>query len=71
MNSGSYANFATVLHDADDPRDAAYNGDIAPVWNAAVNTTGSPGFAASVGIPQTAASGLRIYERYFYLDTTP
>jgi prepilin-type N-terminal cleavage/methylation domain-containing protein len=37
-------------------------------WNNAI--TGN-GFAATAGIPQKAASAIRIYERYFYLTTPP
>ena len=38
---------------------------MAQTWNNAVN---SSTFAATVGIPQSAASQVRIYQRYFYLN---
>ena len=33
------------------------------------NAIFSPGFAFSVGIPQLAAGQVRIYQRFFYLNT--
>lgn len=40
--------------------------DVAQAWNAAVE---SPNFAGLVGIPKPSAAAVRIYQRYFYLDT--
>ncbi len=57
----------TVFNNAQDlSNDATYKGDVAPAWNAVVN---SSSFATTTGIPQSAVKGLRIYERFFYLDT--
>jgi hypothetical protein len=38
---------------------------MAQTWNAAVNSTN---FASKSGIPQAAASQVRIYQRTFYLN---
>ena len=58
----------TVFSDAKDAaNDTIYGGDIAAAWNAAVINSRS--FATKAGIPVRAAEGVRVYERYFYLDT--
>jgi hypothetical protein len=60
---------ATLLPDAlDSTSDPVYHGDIAPAWNAVVQ---SPTFANKAGIPQAAAAAVRVYERSFPLDTQP
>jgi prepilin-type N-terminal cleavage/methylation domain-containing protein len=46
--------------------DAVNGSTPAAAWNAAIN---SSTFAATAGIPQRAASYVRVYERYFYLDS--
>ena len=48
--------------------DAQDGADIATSWNAAIN---GPNFAASAGIPRSAASAVRVYQRSFYLDSPP
>jgi prepilin-type N-terminal cleavage/methylation domain-containing protein len=45
--------------------DAQDDVDIAVSWNDKIK---SPSFAVTAGIPQIAASAVRVYERYFYLD---
>lgn len=45
--------------------DAKEGEEIASAWNAALH---SPGFAAKALIPEAAASSVRIYQRYFYLQ---
>jgi len=44
--------------------DATEGSDIQSAWETAINT---PGFAKTAGIPQQAASAIRIYQRYIYL----
>ena len=46
--------------------DATDGTDTAAAWNSVVN---SGSFAATAGIPKTAAAAVRVYQRYFYLDT--
>lgn len=46
--------------------DAVNGATPAATWNAAIN---APNFAATAGIPRNAASYVRVYERYFYLDS--
>lgn len=46
--------------------DGKYGGDLAAAWNAVVN---SEDFAARANLTPAAAAGVRVYERYFYLDT--
>jgi prepilin-type N-terminal cleavage/methylation domain-containing protein len=53
---------------ADGSSDTVYQGDVARAWNAAVN---SSTFATASGVPPSAASAVRIYERSFPLDTSP
>ena len=48
--------------------DSTYKGDLAPTWNAVITNAN---FATKAGIPPSAAAGVRVYERSFYLDTTP
>ncbi|CAN5688975.1 hypothetical protein BH09VER1_BH09VER1_03890 [soil metagenome] len=63
-----YPSLIASLPDARDPAsDATYHGDIAAAWNAIVN---APGFATAANLPPNAAAAVRIYQRYFYLDTT-
>ena len=50
----------------DSSTDTTYKGDIAAAWNAKLK---SPSFASDARIPLLAAANVRIYERYFYLDT--
>lgn len=67
----SYTNLTTsrFFADAKDSTvDTTDNGDIAAAWNAALNSTATPA-ATTLGIPEPAAAALRVYERYFYLDT--
>jgi hypothetical protein len=45
--------------------DAADGTDTATTWNQALK---SSGFASSAGIPPQAASAVRIYQRYYYLN---
>ncbi len=62
-----YPSLIAAFPDARDPSsDATYHGDIAAAWNAAIIT---PGFASTANLPPKAASAVRIYQRYFYLDT--
>ncbi|MEI8309441.1 MAG: prepilin-type N-terminal cleavage/methylation domain-containing protein [Verrucomicrobiota bacterium] len=62
-----YSSLTALFPDAvDSISDTTYKGDIAAAWKAVVN---SPTFAASAQIPPIAAANVRIYERYFYLDT--
>lgn len=62
-----YPSLIAALPDARDPAsDATYHGDTAAAWNAIVN---APGFATTANLPPKAASAVRIYQRYFYLDT--
>ena len=46
--------------------DAVNGATPSSAWNAAIN---SPTFASTAGIPPAAASNVRAYERYFYLDS--
>lgn len=68
LDSGSrvivsdYSQLGALFPDAEEGR------DIAASWNAVVN---SPAFAARAKIPRTAAAGVRIYQRTFYLNTQP
>jgi len=67
VTTSGYATLASAFPDAlDSSTDPTYLGDIAPAWNAVINSTN---FASSAGIPKAAAAGVRVYERYFYLDT--
>jgi prepilin-type N-terminal cleavage/methylation domain-containing protein len=56
----NYSNLTSCLPDAKD------NQGVASSWNGIVN---SPTFATTAGIPAAAAKAVRVYERYFYLDT--
>jgi len=62
INNNNYTNLtgSTYFTDATD------GADVAAAWNAEAN---SATFASDMGIPKSAASAVRIYERYFYLDT--
>ena len=62
-----YTNLTSSLPDAKSPlTDTTYNGHVASAWNAVVN---SPTFSTTVNLPKTAVSSVRVYERYFYLDS--
>lgn len=65
VSPGGYAALIKTLADMPANRSIASSQLMAPVWLAAVNSTG---FAYSAGIPQIAASQVRIYQRYFYLN---
>jgi len=58
-------NFSTLTSASLFP-DAVDNSDIAEAWTAIIN---APDFASKANIPLLAASGVRVYQRYFYLDT--
>jgi prepilin-type N-terminal cleavage/methylation domain-containing protein len=63
----NYTNLVSSLPDAvNQTTDTINKGDIAAAWNAVVN---SPTFATTANIPKTAASSVRVYERYFYLNS--
>ncbi len=63
----NYTALTSSLVDAVDPASAgSYGVSTAPVWSSKVN---SSAFATSTNIPRQAASQVRIYERYFYLNT--
>ncbi len=63
----NYTALTSSLVDAVGPTTAgSYGISTASVWNAEVN---SSTFAATVKIPRQAANQVRIYERYFYLNT--
>ncbi len=57
--------FTDAVEGSSDPN---YGGDIAAAWNAAIH---APTFASSANIPVRAASAVHIYQKYFYLDSTP
>ena len=62
-----YSSLTKLFPDAvDSISDTTYKGDIAAAWNAVLK---SPTFASDAKIPLLAAANVRIYERYFYLDT--
>src|SRR5581483_3482275 len=57
----------SIFPDAKDAsNDGAYKGEIVAAWNAVVN---DPNFATNANIPHTAAQAVRVYQRYFYLNT--
>ena len=62
---GSNKIFTDAVEGSTDPK---YGGDIAAAWSAAIF---APTFASSANIPARAASAVHIYQRYFYLDSSP
>jgi prepilin-type N-terminal cleavage/methylation domain-containing protein len=58
---GSWSKLVAALPDAG-------GASTAQAWNAAI---ASPNFATIANIPPKAASAVRVYERYFYLNSTP
>ena len=58
----AWNNLINALHDSADTKCTG------EVWETALAT---PGFAQTSGIPPEVASGIRVYERYFYLSSVP
>jgi hypothetical protein len=65
--AASWTKLVQALPDAD-PTVMATGTSTAQTWNAQI---ASGTFAATAGIPQKAAAGVRVYDRFFYLNATP
>lgn len=63
--SSSWTKMITALPDPT-PQNLATNGLMDGLWNHALNQST---FAATAGIPAVAASHIKVYQRYYYLNT--